>query len=80
MAILAVIVLVSMGSMIPSAPAFIGTTQYACIVALGLFGVGKSEAFAYSILYHATQFFPVTILGFYFLWKAQIRFGEISKR
>jgi uncharacterized protein (TIRG00374 family) len=79
-AIVAVIVLVSMGSMIPSAPAFIGTTQYACIIALGLFGVGKSEAFAFSILYHATQFFPVIAVGFYFLWKAQIRFADISKR
>jgi len=80
MAIVALIVLVSMGSMIPSAPAFIGTTQYACIIALGLFDVGKSEAFAFSILYHAAQFFPVTALGFYYLWKARIRFGEISKR
>jgi hypothetical protein len=74
------VVLIAMGSMIPSAPAYIGTTQYACIIALGLFGIGKSEALAYSILYHATQFFPVTALGFYLLWKAQIRFSEISKR
>jgi len=74
------VVLIAMGSMIPSAPAYIGTTQYACIIALGLFGIGKSEALAYSILYHATQFFPVTALGLYLLWKAQIRFNEISKR
>jgi hypothetical protein len=74
-----VIVLVSMGSMIPSAPAFIGTTQYACIIALGFFGVEKSEALAYSILYHAVQFFPVTVLGFYYLSKERIRFREISK-
>lgn len=77
---LVLIVLVAMGSMIPSAPAYVGTTQYACIVGLGFFGVGKSEALAYSILYHATQFFPITALGLYLLWKAQIRFGEISKR
>lgn len=77
---LVLVVLVSMGSMIPSAPAYIGTTQYACIIGLGLFGVGKSEALAYSILYHATQFFPITALGLYLLWKARIRFGEISSR
>ncbi len=76
----ALVVLIAMGSMIPSAPAYIGTTQYACIVGLSLFGVGRSEALAYSILYHATQFFPGTALGLYLLWKAQIRFGEISKR
>jgi len=77
---LVLLVLVSMGSMIPSAPAYIGTTQYACVVGLGLFSVGKSEALAYSILYHATQFFPVVAAGFYLLWKSQIKFGEISKR
>lgn len=77
---LVLVVLVSMGSMIPSAPAYIGTTQYACIVGLGFFGVGKSEALAYSILYHATQFFPITALGFYYLWKSRIRFDEISRR
>jgi len=79
-ATVALVVLVAMGSMIPSAPAYLGTTQYACVVGLGLFGIGKSEAIAYSILYHALQFFPVTILGFYYLSKSQIRFREISKR
>ena len=79
-ATVALVVLVAMGSMIPSAPAFLGTTQYACVVGLGLFGIGKSEALAYSILYHALQFFPVTILGFYYLSKSQIRFRDISKR
>jgi hypothetical protein len=79
-ATVALVVLVAMGSMIPSAPAYLGTTQYACVVGLGLFGIGKSEAIAYSILYHALQFFPVTILGFYYLSKSQIRFRDISKR
>jgi uncharacterized protein (TIRG00374 family) len=79
MANVTLIVLVAMGSMIPSAPAYLGTTQYACIVGLSLYGVGKSEALAFSLLYHATQFFPITLFGLYLLWKAQIRFGEISK-
>jgi hypothetical protein len=77
---LVLVVLVAIGSMIPSAPAYIGTTQYACIVGLGFFGVGKNEALAYSILYHATQFFPITALGLYLLWKARIKLGEISRR
>lgn len=76
----AVVVLIAMGSMIPSAPAYLGTTQYACVLSLGLFGVGKSEALAYSILFHALQFFPVTALGLYFLWKTQIRWRDISSR
>jgi len=76
----ALVVLIAMGSMIPSAPAHLGTTQYACVVGLGLFGIGKSEALAFSILFHALQFFPVTALGLYYLWKSQIRFRDISAR
>ena len=79
-ATVALVVLVAMGSMIPSAPAFLGTTQYACVVGLGLFGIGKSEALAYSILYHALQFVPVTALGFYYLSKSKLRLREISRR
>jgi uncharacterized protein (TIRG00374 family) len=73
------IVLISLGSMIPSAPAYIGTTQYACVVGLSLVGIGKSEALAFSILYHATQFLPVTILGLIFLWKHHIGIAEIAE-
>jgi uncharacterized protein (TIRG00374 family) len=73
-------VLVAFGTMIPSAPAYLGTTQYACVVGLALYGVGRSEALAYSILYHATIFFPVTLLGFYFLWRARMRLGDLSRR
>lgn len=72
------IVLISLGSMIPSAPAYIGTLQYACIIGLGIYGVEKSEALAYSTLYHATQFFPITIAGLYYAWKSQIRLADVS--
>lgn len=75
----ALVVLIAMGSMIPSAPAYLGTTQYASIVALSLFGIGKSEALAFSILFHAVQFFPVTVLGLYLLYRSPIRLRDISK-
>jgi len=73
------IVLISLGSMIPSAPAFIGTTQYACVLGLGLFGVSKASALAFSVIYHATQFLPVTVLGFFYLWRNHIHLGEITR-
>ena len=73
------VVVVSLGAMIPSAPAYVGTLQYACIVGLGLFGVGKSEALAYSLVYHATQFVPITVVGLFYLWKNHIGLRELSK-
>ena len=74
------IVLMSLGSMIPSAPAYIGTLQYACIIGLGFYGVGKSEALAFSTVYHATQFFPITIVGLYYAWRSEIHLSDISKK
>ncbi len=74
-----VIVVVSLGSMIPSAPAFVGTMQYACILGLGVYGVEKGQALAFSTVYHATQFFPITIAGLYYAWRSHWRLSELSR-
>jgi uncharacterized protein (TIRG00374 family) len=79
MAGVAVLVLVSMGSMIPSAPGYIGTTQYACVVSLAIYGVGRGEALAFSVVFHATQLLPNTIAGMLALWHEGMKFGDLSK-
>ena len=55
--------LVNLGTAVPSSPGFVGTYQWLCVSALGLFGVGASEAFAYSLLLQAAWFVPTTIVG-----------------
>jgi uncharacterized protein (TIRG00374 family) len=74
------VVLISLGSMIPSAPAYLGTLQYACIVGLAIYSVDKSQALAYSTLYHATQFFPITLAGLYYAWRSSIRLSDVSRK
>lgn len=73
------IVLVSLGSMIPSAPAFLGTMQYACVLGLGVYGVDRGQALAFSTVYHATQFFPITLAGLYYVWRSHWRLSELSQ-
>ena len=73
------VVFIAFGSMIPSAPAYLGTMQYACVLGLAVFGIEKSEALAYSLLYHASQFFPITIVGLYYLWRSHINLSEVTK-
>ena len=73
------IVLVSLGSMIPSAPAFLGTMQYACALGLGVYGVDRGQALAFSTVYHATQFFPITLTGLYYVWRSHWRLSELSQ-
>jgi uncharacterized protein (TIRG00374 family) len=74
-----VIVVVSLGSMIPSAPAFVGTMQYACVLALGAYGVERGQALAFSTVYHATQFFPITAAGLYYAWRSHWRLSDLSR-
>ena len=74
-----IIVFVSFGSMIPSAPAYVGTTQYAIIVGLALYGIDKSEALAFALVYHASVFVPVTVLGLILLWRAHLRLDDLSE-
>jgi uncharacterized protein (TIRG00374 family) len=72
------VVFIAFGSMIPSAPAYLGTMQYACVLGLAIFGIEKSEALAYSLLYHATQFFPITLVGLYYMWRSHIKLSEVT--
>lgn len=79
MASVTLLVFVSVAAMIPSAPAYLGTTQYACVLGLAIYGVGKSEALAYSVVFHFTQVVPVTVGGLFFLWREQLGLTEISR-
>lgn len=54
---------VCVGIMVPSSPGFVGVMEGACVVGLGLMGVGGPEALAYGVLYHATQLAPLVLLG-----------------
>jgi uncharacterized protein (TIRG00374 family) len=61
-----VLVVMAIGTMIPSAPGFIGTLQYAGSLALRQYGVAPALALSFTLIFHASQWFPVTALGFYY--------------
>lgn len=73
-------VVVSLGAMIPSAPANVGTIQFACIVALGIYGIERSTGLAYSVVYHASQFFPITAAGLFCLWRETFSLRELTAK
>jgi uncharacterized protein (TIRG00374 family) len=54
---------VNLGVMIPSSPGFVGTYQWLGVSALGLFGVARADAFAFSLLMQAVWFVPTTLAG-----------------
>ncbi|NIQ89467.1 MAG: flippase-like domain-containing protein, partial [Deltaproteobacteria bacterium] len=70
-----VLVLTCIGIALPAAPGFIGNYHYACVVALGLFGVGKDIALAYAILLHFLTLAVLVILGVFFINVSKIKVG-----
>jgi hypothetical protein len=63
---------------VPSAPGYIGSFQLGCVVALAVFGVSKSDAIAFSIFLHMSQFVAVIGAGLYSLWTENMSFRQIE--
>lgn len=57
---------------VPAAPGFVGTFQYAVVLALRFFAVPKGEALGFSIIAHLMQLVPVTIAGLIALMRARL--------
>ncbi len=62
---------------IPGGPGFIGMFQVGCEVGLGVYGVGKSLAFSYSVVVHVLQFASNVVLGLYFFLTENVSLREI---
>jgi len=58
-----VLAFLGLGVSLPSSPGFVGVIQAAAVLALALFAVPRAEALSFSLLFHASQFFPLTAVG-----------------
>jgi len=67
MASFIVMIILIVGIAVPTAPGFIGSWHFSCILALGLFGVAKPEALSFAVVYHFLSMMIVVILGVVFL-------------
>jgi len=74
-----ILVIVALGLMVPSSPAFVGVYEYFCITALALFAIDKSLALSYAVLLHFLQFSLLVSIGLFFLWKENLSLGKLKK-
>jgi uncharacterized protein (TIRG00374 family) len=74
-----VLTFVGFGVSIPSAPGYVGVWHAATVLALATFDVGQSTAFGYALLYHASQFVPITLVGWLFLVREHVTLGEVTR-
>jgi uncharacterized protein (TIRG00374 family) len=63
---------------IPSAPGYFGVLELAFVIALSIFYVEKPDALACSVIYHLTQYIPITLGGVIFLFKEGLSFKAIA--
>lgn len=78
-AALVVFIFIGFGTALPQAPGMIGTYQYACVLALGLFGVPHERALAYGIALHAVQLSTLIVQGVVALVIAKISVRELFR-
>ena len=70
----------NLATLIPSSPGYVGPFETGVKwVVEGALGMSGSLALSYAILVHATLFFPVTILGFFVLWRQHISLGQLRE-
>jgi glycosyltransferase 2 family protein len=53
----------NLGSAVPSSPGYVGTYEWLGVASLGLVGIDKDPALAFTILLHAAWYVPTTLVG-----------------
>lgn len=71
-ATLMVTVLTVLAAALPAAPGYLGTFQYATVLALQFFSIPKEEALSFSIVAHVAQLLPIIIVGFVELLRTRL--------
>lgn len=69
--------IVNLSVMIPSAPGYVGTFQFACVQALSLFGVPAERALGFSVAFHALWYLTSTGLGAVSMARSGVSFARV---
>ena len=70
---------VNLVTTLPAAPGYVGTFDASGIWVLEAFGVIKARATAYTLVLHAALWLPITLLGFYYMIREGLRWGDLTK-
>lgn len=73
------LVMVSLAVSIPSSPGYVGTFHFFCIAALSLYDIGKNTALPFSVVLHASQYIPITLIGLIYLKTEHLTLKVIQK-
>jgi uncharacterized protein (TIRG00374 family) len=71
--------IVNLSTTLPAAPGYIGTFDTPGIAVLVAFGVVRELATAYTLVLHAALWLPITLLGFFYMIREGLRWGDLTK-
>lgn len=74
-----ILVAVCLALMIPSTPGYIGPYHAAVAYALVLYNIPLEKALSLSIVFHAINYIPITLLGFLYLGKHHLTLKKIRE-
>jgi len=80
MASFVVMIILIVGIAIPTAPGYIGNWHFACVLALSFFGLAKTEALSFAVVYHFLSMVIVVILGVAFLPFNKFSISDMKKQ
>jgi glycosyltransferase 2 family protein len=66
--------------MVPASPGYVGTYHFACVTALQAFNIESEKALSVAIIIHGINFFPVILVGFYYLWRSNVSLAAVSRK
>jgi len=72
-------IILMVGIAIPAAPGFVGNWHYFCILGLTLFGIPKSDALTFAVIYHFLSIGIVIFLGLIFLPFNKFSLADLQK-
>jgi uncharacterized protein (TIRG00374 family) len=70
--------IVSLAVMLPSSPGFVGTFHYACVASFVILNLNETVSRPFSIVLHASQYIPITLIGLYYLRKEHLSLRTIE--
>ncbi len=74
-----IFIFISFGTALPNLPGMIGPYQYACQLALGIYGVSEVDGLAYGLALNAVQFLTLVAQGLLALPIAGVSFADIRR-
>jgi glycosyltransferase 2 family protein len=78
-AALLLLVVLQIGTAVPSSPGRIGVFQYLVILTLSVFFVEKGVALGYSIALYLVAYVPIALIGGYCFWREKITWQKLAE-